>query len=117
MPPHKGARQPGELCPHCTDLLAYAEARLARCRFGEDKPVCSQCPVHCFKPTRREEIRVVMRYVGPRMARRRPYLALMHLWDRRRRAPVHAKAFSDALSQPREPESKELAAQADSVNG
>ena len=28
------------LTPECEDLLAYARQRLARCRFGEEKPTC-----------------------------------------------------------------------------
>jgi len=27
-----------ELCDACRDLLAYAEAQLEKCRYGEDKP-------------------------------------------------------------------------------
>jgi hypothetical protein len=40
--------------------------------------------VHCYKPAMREQIRVVMRYSGPRMAQRHPLLAAAHLLDRRK---------------------------------
>jgi hypothetical protein len=36
------------LCPECGRLLAYAERRLARCRFGEQKPArvrAMRCPL------------------------------------------------------------------------
>ena len=71
--------QAGKLCPSCRELAGYARARLKKCSYGEDKPACSECPVHCYKPARREEIRKVMRYAGPRMLRSHPLLAMRHL--------------------------------------
>src|SRR5262245_31717809 len=38
--------KPG-LCAECQGLLNYASIRLDRCRFGEEKPTCAKCPVHC----------------------------------------------------------------------
>lgn len=73
-----------ELCPECRGLLEYAMTRLTRCRFGAEKPTCAQCPVHCYQPRQREQIRVVMRYAGPRMLWRHPLLSLRHLLDGRR---------------------------------
>jgi hypothetical protein len=72
------------LCPACLALAEYSRRRVEQCRFGEDKPTCSHCPVHCFRPEMREQIRVVMRYSGPRMTLRHPYLAVRHLLDARR---------------------------------
>lgn len=72
------------LCSECGGLLAYAQRRVVRCRFGDEKPTCARCAVHCFGPVMRERIRVVMRYSGPRMTTRHPILALAHLADRRR---------------------------------
>ena len=69
------------LCPQCQALLDYAIQRLEHCRFGEDKPSCTRCPVHCYKPAMREQIRQVMRYSGPRMLLHDPILAIGHLWD------------------------------------
>jgi predicted amidophosphoribosyltransferase len=69
------------LCAACQSLLEYAGARLLRCPFQEGKPVCVNCPVHCYRPDMRERIRKVMRYAGPRMLLRHPWLALRHLWD------------------------------------
>ncbi len=74
----------GPLCAECSTLLAYALARVETCPFGADKPVCSRCLVHCYRPALRERIREVMRYAGPRMTRHHPYLALRHLLDRRK---------------------------------
>ena len=73
---HEGAET---LCPDCRELLDYAEARLAKCPFGENKPTCARCTVHCYKPAMRARIREVMTFSGPRMLRRHPVLALKHL--------------------------------------
>ena len=67
------------LCPGCWELLEYASARLRACRFGEGKPACSKCPIHCYKPDMRERVRAVMRWSGPRMLWRHPALAIRHL--------------------------------------
>jgi predicted amidophosphoribosyltransferase len=74
----------GELCPACRELLTYARTRLDKCPYREDKPTCVQCPIHCYKPAMREQIREVMRYAGPRMLRRHPILAIRHLLDGRK---------------------------------
>lgn len=71
----------GRICPECRKLSDYALNRLAACPFGEHKPTCSRCPVHCYRPAMREAIREVMRYAGPRMILSRPVLALRHLID------------------------------------
>jgi hypothetical protein len=77
----------GELCPTCTSLHDYAMHRLDRCPFQEGKTTCAKCTVHCYAPAMREQIRVVMRYAGPRMMWRHPLLAVQHLLDGRRHAP------------------------------
>jgi len=75
------------LCGRCADLLDYALRRLDTCRFGDGKPVCSACPVHCYSPARRARIRAVMRWAGPRMILFRPGMAMRHLRHRRRPPP------------------------------
>jgi hypothetical protein len=75
------------LCPACRVLEDYADSRLRACRYGKEKPTCNLCPTHCYKKDRREEVRKVMRYAGPRMIRFHPILALVHLWDKRRKGP------------------------------
>jgi len=69
------------LCPDCEELMAYAKARLASCPFQEAKTPCGKCRVHCYKPVMRDKVREIMRYSGPRMARRHPVLALLHFMD------------------------------------
>ena len=38
------------LCPKCQAFLDYALKRLACCPYGEEKPVCGSCKIHCYKP-------------------------------------------------------------------
>lgn len=66
------------LCPDCAALLAYAEARLDRCPFGEEKTSCQRCKVHCYRPAMREKMKAVMRFSGPRMLLYAPLEALRH---------------------------------------
>ena len=69
----------GELCDECRHLRSYAEKRVRQCRYGETKPVCSQCPIHCYTPPMRKRIIEVMRTAGPRMMLHHPLLAFYHL--------------------------------------
>lgn len=74
----------GGLCEECSALLEYARLRLAKCRYGVDKPTCANCETHCYRPEMRARVRVVMRYSGPRMLRRHPVLTAAHIADRRK---------------------------------
>ncbi len=75
------------LCAECAALLEYATRRLERCVFGDAKPTCANCVVHCYKADMRERIRTVMRWSGPRMMLRHPVMAIAHLIDERRPVP------------------------------
>jgi len=66
------------LCEECSGLLDYSASRLGSCRFGEGKPFCSKCKVHCYKKGMRDRIREVMRYSGPRMVFKYPLVAMRH---------------------------------------
>ncbi|MEN0615573.1 nitrous oxide-stimulated promoter family protein [Klebsiella indica] len=73
---------------HYRALNAYADKRLDKCVFGEEKPACRQCPVHCYQPARREEMKQIMRWAGPRMLWRHPILTFRHLIDDKRPVPA-----------------------------
>jgi hypothetical protein len=75
------------LCAECSELLAYAETRLDRCPYGEQKPACNTCPIHCYKPEPKDQMRQVMRYSGPRMLLQHPLLAFRHLWLEKQTVP------------------------------
>jgi hypothetical protein len=74
--PHQGG-----MCRECQALLDYAANRLERCPFRGNKPTCARCPIHCYQPERRAQIRQVMRFAGPWMAIYHPYLMLRHYLD------------------------------------
>ena len=67
------------LCPACQKLLEHANGRLDRCRYGEKKPTCKKCPIHCYRPDMKERIRIIMRWSGPRMILYHPIAAIRHL--------------------------------------
>jgi len=52
----KNHPQDDSLCLSCQNLSDYAVLRLKKCKFGNAKPFCSNCTVHCYKPRKREEI-------------------------------------------------------------
>ena len=89
---HEAAR---ELCQECAALGAYAQERIDNCPFGEDKPTCVQCPIHCYKPEAREQVRTVMRYAGPRMLVHHPLLAMRHKLRGQREVPEHPRRKRD----------------------
>ncbi|CED57652.1 putative uncharacterized protein [Aliivibrio wodanis] len=73
-----------ELCKECETLMDYAEVRLDRCPYGENKPTCNTCPIHCYKHEPKEQMRLVMRFSGPRMLLHHPILAVRHLLSEKR---------------------------------
>lgn len=90
----------GGLCNACAGLLAYAAKRLDRCPFGAKKPACANCPIHCYRPDMREQVRAVMRHAGPRMIWRHPVLAACHLIDSRRKAQALSGPKGGAANKP-----------------
>lgn len=68
----------GELCPECKELTDYCNVRTEKCPFMETKTFCSACSVHCYAKDKKEKIREVMRYAGPRMLLYHPILAVKH---------------------------------------
>jgi hypothetical protein len=76
------------LCRDCAELFEYATRRLQRCVFGDTKPTCANCLVHCYSAEKRDRVRMVMRWAGPRMLFRHPVLALFHKLDGRRPTPA-----------------------------
>jgi hypothetical protein len=88
------------LCDRCSMLHDYAMQRIDKCPFCLAKPTCANCPIHCYKKGMRERVRTVMAYSGPRMMRRHPVLALLHILDGYRRVewPVRKRQDSGAAS-------------------
>lgn len=72
------------LCEDCDKILKYALSKIDKCVFGEQKPVCNECQIHCYAKEMRNKVKEIMRYSGPRMIIRHPYLAIMHNIDKRK---------------------------------
>ena len=72
------------ICPSCQALLDYANQRIDACPFMESKTFCSNCKVHCYQPEKREQIREVMCYAGPRMLFHKPIMAISHVYHQRK---------------------------------
>ena len=81
---HHGGEAP---CAECAELSLYARRRLERCVFGDAKPTCANCVVHCYREDMREKVRAMMRWSGPRMLWRHPVIAIGHMLDGRRPSP------------------------------
>jgi hypothetical protein len=83
------------LCAACEQLFDYAMQRINKCPYQADKPTCAQCPIHCYKPDMRQQVRQVMRYSGPRMLIYHPVLTLRHYLDEltqtRQANPINCK--------------------------
>ena len=92
---HHADRAGADLCPDCAELMRYARRRLEKCPYGASKPTCARCPIHCYKPAPRETVRGIMRFAGPRMTWRHPWLALVHVFDTLRRVR-HPRELRDA---------------------
>jgi hypothetical protein len=83
----------GKRCESCQKLYLYARQRSLKCPLGEEKTACGKCPIHCYRPEMKAEIRKVMKFSGPKMVRSHPILAMQHLWmTTRKEPPVTGKA-------------------------
>lgn len=76
------------LCDSCSEMNKYAQKRLSRCIYGDEKPMCKKCPIHCYSPAMRIKIKEVMRYAGPRMIFNSPILSIMHIISGFKRVPA-----------------------------
>jgi hypothetical protein len=63
------------------ELADYACDRLEHCKYGDAKPACKNCPIHCYAPQQRQRIREIMRWSGPRMIIYSPKALMRHLWQ------------------------------------
>ncbi|MFC1784652.1 nitrous oxide-stimulated promoter family protein [Candidatus Neomarinimicrobiota bacterium] len=81
------------MCNDCNELTEFASERIYLCVFQNDKPVCSECQIHCYRKDMRDKIKTVMRFAGPRMTLRHPILGIRHLIDKRIYQNVDYKTF------------------------
>lgn len=76
-----------ELCEECQAFFEYARKRLACCPYGDKKPVCKKCRIHCFGKDFKTKAKEIMAYSGPRLMLRHPILSLRHIAAVFREAP------------------------------
>lgn len=72
-------REGTNLCDECIKLLEYSHNRLTYCPKGNHKTSCKKCAIHCYSPEMKDKIRILMRYVGPRMIFHHPISAIRHI--------------------------------------
>ena len=68
-------------CKDCKKLIEYVERRADLCPFMETKTYCSNCQIHCYSPDKREKIKAIMRYSGPRMLFSNPIITIDHIYQ------------------------------------
>jgi hypothetical protein len=68
-----------EPCSECSEFIRYVNEKLDRCPYGQNKPTCNKCPIHCYKAAQRQQAKEIMIYAGPRMLLSHPILAIKHL--------------------------------------
>ncbi|MEE8341623.1 MAG: nitrous oxide-stimulated promoter family protein [Candidatus Neomarinimicrobiota bacterium] len=81
------------ICDDCNDLIEFANEKIDRCIFQQDKPVCSECRVHCYRMDMRDKIKTVMRFAGPKMMIQHPIMGIRHMIDKRRFKYVDIKLY------------------------
>lgn len=84
----------GVLCESCSELYQYAQLRLDKCPYGESKPVCSNCKIHCYKKDYKEQIKEVMRFSGPKIIYYKPISGIKYMIKKK----VLDKLFSAAYA-------------------
>ncbi len=89
---HTDREKNDELCQECQDFVNYAIKRLSCCPFGEEKPVCKKCKIHCFQKDWKAKAKEVMAYSGPRLIFKRPGLIFSHLLMSLKKAPDKPRA-------------------------
>lgn len=79
----------GCICKDCQEILDYCNLRISKCVFGNKKPACSECPIHCFKPEMKKKIKTIMRFSGPKMVFRHPVYSLYHILDKHKKVSLN----------------------------
>ena len=89
---HKAKIESGQyICKSCLTLETYALNKLEKCPYGNNKPNCSKCPVHCYSEDMQKKIQVVMRYSGPRMIYQHPLLSAFYIFNNTRKVTLPGK--------------------------
>jgi hypothetical protein len=71
------------LCSECESLFLYANQKLLKCPFGDKKPECRDCKIHCYNAEMRQKMKIVMKFSGPRMIIYHPTDFFKHLINKK----------------------------------
>ncbi|MFV0379603.1 MAG: nitrous oxide-stimulated promoter family protein [Anaerorhabdus sp.] len=69
------------LCKKCNELQEYAIKRVDNCPFSDTKKFCSTCKIHCYTSDKKQAIKEVMKFSGPRLIIYHPILVFLHFID------------------------------------
>ena len=58
-----------DLCPECSTLLRHGLIKLMLCT-QDPKPMCKNCPVQCYAPAYKQQMRIVMKFVSQELSQR-----------------------------------------------
>ena len=47
--------------------------------FGEKKPVCAKCNIHCYGKGHKERAKEIMAFSGPKLLLKHPILSMRHI--------------------------------------
>jgi len=89
---HHRTSTPMDECEPCREFLDHVSDRLDRCSYGQDKPSCKQCAIHCYRPEMKARARAIMIFSGPKMLFSHPIMAIRHLIHSRKRVPTKPSA-------------------------
>ena len=83
----------GALCGECGEFLGLRAAPAREVPVRRRKAGLRQVPDPLLQAAQREQARSIMRYAGPRMVLRHPWLSLTHMLDKLRRVehPMDAR--------------------------
>lgn len=86
------------LCESCNELKEYALSRLEKCPYGDDKPTCNSCTVHCYRKDMKIRIKEVMRFSGPRMMLYHPIDTIEHFYKEYRRKRLFIESLQKKMT-------------------
>ncbi|MEZ9522949.1 nitrous oxide-stimulated promoter family protein [Enterovibrio norvegicus] len=71
---HRGS----QLCPQCSALIAFEEARYSQCATQMGNASCRECHRQCYPDAKRLEINHIVRWAEPKIRWRIPFIIARH---------------------------------------
>jgi hypothetical protein len=80
---NKNHNTKNELCESCSELFGYVQKRLKYCPYGDKKPVCFNCKIHCYRKEYKDRIKDVMKFSGPKIMFHNPIAGIKYLFKKK----------------------------------